>query len=65
MLVWADMMKQASVLNRRPHVLVCTPGRLVDHIRSTSVLDLSRVRVLVRICLALGKALPVLFVREQ
>ncbi|PWZ03340.1 DEAD-domain-containing protein [Testicularia cyperi] len=30
-----DMMKQASELaNTRPHVIVATPGRLVDHLRS-------------------------------
>ncbi|SPO21536.1 related to DBP8 - ATP-dependent RNA helicase [Ustilago trichophora] len=30
-----DMMKQASELaNQRPHVIVATPGRLVDHLRS-------------------------------
>ncbi|EST06090.1 DNA/RNA helicase, DEAD/DEAH box type, N-terminal [Kalmanozyma brasiliensis GHG001] len=30
-----DMMKQASELaNLRPHVIVATPGRLVDHLRS-------------------------------
>ncbi|KAJ1019457.1 hypothetical protein NDA16_004574 [Ustilago loliicola] len=30
-----DMMKQASELaNMRPHVIVATPGRLVDHLRS-------------------------------
>ena len=41
------MMQQASALAKRPHVLVSTPGRLVDHLRSSDVLDLSRIRYLV------------------
>ena len=31
-----DMMTQAIELERRPHVVVATPGRVVDHLRSTS-----------------------------
>ena len=42
-----DMMKQASALSKRPHILVCTPGRLVDHLRSSDVIDLSRIKFLV------------------
>ncbi|KAJ3296004.1 hypothetical protein HK104_002085 [Borealophlyctis nickersoniae] len=30
-----DMMTQALELSRRPHVIVATPGRLVDHINSS------------------------------
>lgn len=45
--VRTDMMKQASALSKRPHILVCTPGRLVDHLRSSDVLDLSRIKFLV------------------
>ena len=30
-----DMMAQAIALGRRPHVLVGTPGRVVDHIANT------------------------------
>lgn len=44
-----DMMAQALELGRRPHVVIATPGRLVDHLRSSSgEWDLSRVRFLVR-----------------
>lgn len=44
-----DMMAQALELERRPHVIVATPGRLVDHLRSTSGdWDLTRVKFLVR-----------------
>ena len=43
-----DMMAQAIELERRPHVVVATPGRMVDHLRSTSGdWGLSRVRFLV------------------
>ncbi|VDC04098.1 unnamed protein product [Peniophora sp. CBMAI 1063] len=43
-----DMMAQAVELKNRPHVVVATPGRLADHLRSSSAeWDLSRVRFLV------------------
>ncbi|KAH9002414.1 P-loop containing nucleoside triphosphate hydrolase protein [Lactarius hatsudake] len=43
-----DMMAQAIELNNRPHVVVATPGRIVDHLRSSSAeWDLSRVKFLV------------------
>ncbi|KII94809.1 hypothetical protein PLICRDRAFT_660380 [Plicaturopsis crispa FD-325 SS-3] len=43
-----DMMAQALELDNRPHVVVATPGRIVDHLRSSSGgWDLSRVKFLV------------------
>ncbi|KAI9102406.1 P-loop containing nucleoside triphosphate hydrolase protein [Phlyctochytrium arcticum] len=43
-----DMMTQALELSRRPHVIVATPGRLVDHINSsTDAVNLKRIRFLV------------------
>ena len=45
-----DMMKQAAELaNERPHVIVATPGRLVDHLRSGAASEwgLGRCRFLV------------------
>ncbi|KAI0036783.1 DEAD-domain-containing protein [Vararia minispora EC-137] len=43
-----DMIAQAIELNNRPHIIIATPGRLVDHMRSSSAeWDLSRVRFLV------------------
>jgi len=43
-----DMMAQAIELERRPHVVIATPGRMVDHLRSTSGdWSLSRVQFLV------------------
>ena len=44
----ADMMKQALELERRPHVVVGTPGRLADHFRSaTGAALVRRLRFLV------------------
>ena len=43
-----DMIAQAIELDNRPHVVVATPGRLVDHLRSSrGEWDLSRVKFLV------------------
>ncbi|CAO3599055.1 unnamed protein product [Absidia cylindrospora] len=43
-----DMMTQALELAKRPHVIIATPGRLRDHLRSSSgAMDLSRVKYLV------------------
>lgn len=44
-----DMMSQALELSNRPHVVVATPGRLVDHMNSGSgEWSLGRVKFLVR-----------------
>jgi ATP-dependent RNA helicase DDX47/RRP3 len=32
-----DLMSQAIALGRRPHILVGTPGRVVDHLSNTKV----------------------------
>lgn len=43
-----DMMTQALELSKRPHIIVATPGRLVDLLRSSSdTIDLKRIRFLV------------------
>ncbi|EMD40888.1 hypothetical protein CERSUDRAFT_103268 [Gelatoporia subvermispora B] len=43
-----DMMAQALELGNRPHVVVATPGRIVDHLKSSGgEWDLSRVKFLV------------------
>ncbi|KAJ6260474.1 ATP-dependent RNA helicase dbp8 [Drechslerella dactyloides] len=45
-----DMRKQALALAQRPHVVIATPGRLADHIRSSgedTIAGLRRVRVVV------------------
>jgi ATP-dependent RNA helicase DDX49/DBP8 len=43
-----DMMAQALELGNRPHVVIATPGRMVDHLRSSSgEWSMSRVKFLV------------------
>ncbi|KAG6337357.1 hypothetical protein ID866_1730 [Astraeus odoratus] len=43
-----DMITQALELDTRPHIVVATPGRIVDHLRSSSgSWDLSRIKFLV------------------
>lgn len=43
-----DMMTQAIELQKRPHVVVATPGRLADHLKSSSAaVDLGRLRFLI------------------
>ncbi|KAF7313752.1 hypothetical protein HMN09_00532300 [Mycena chlorophos] len=43
-----DMMDQALELGKRPHIVVATPGRMVDHLKSSNgEWDLSRVKFLV------------------
>ncbi|KAL4267917.1 DEAD box helicase family protein [Pleurotus pulmonarius] len=43
-----DMMTQAIELGNRPHIVVATPGRVVDHLKSSNgEWDLSRVKFLV------------------
>lgn len=41
------MMKQALTLSQKPHVVIATPGRLADHLRSTDTISLDRVHFLV------------------
>jgi len=42
------MMSQSLQLSRKPHVVIATPGRLVDHINSSAIAPcLSRIRFLV------------------
>lgn len=42
------MIAQAIELSNRPHVVVATPGRIVDHLKSSAgEWDLSRVKFLV------------------
>lgn len=46
----ADMREQALGLSRRPHIVVATPGRLADHIRTSgedTICGLRRCRVVV------------------
>ncbi|KNC52766.1 DEAD box ATP-dependent RNA helicase [Thecamonas trahens ATCC 50062] len=42
-----DMPEQARTLARKPHVLVATPGRLLDHLQQTRGFSLSKLKFLV------------------
>ncbi|KAJ3335561.1 ribosomal RNA processing protein [Gonapodya sp. JEL0774] len=42
-----DMMEQAIALSRKPHVVVATPGRLIDHLENTKGFSLRSLRFLV------------------
>lgn len=42
-----DMMVQALALSRQPHVVVATPGRLADHLRSTDTVHVGKIKFLV------------------
>ena len=40
-------MVQALALSRQPHVVVATPGRLADHLRSTDTVHVGKIKFLV------------------
>lgn len=42
-----DMMTQAIALARKPHIIVATPGRLVDHLQNTKGFSLRSLKYLV------------------
>lgn len=42
-----DMMQQALALGKRPHIVVATPGRLMDHLTNTKGFSLSTLKNLV------------------
>lgn len=42
-----DMMSQALMLAKKPHVLIATPGRLVDHLENTKGFNLRALKFLV------------------
>ncbi|NWY18478.1 DDX49 helicase, partial [Aphelocoma coerulescens] len=42
-----DMVAQALELSRKPHVVIATPGRLADHLRSSSTFSLKKLKFLV------------------
>lgn len=43
-----DMMSQALTLAKKPHIIIATPGRLVDHLQNTKGFSLRALRFLVR-----------------
>jgi ATP-dependent RNA helicase DDX47/RRP3 len=42
-----DMMMQAITLAKKPHIIVATPGRLVDHLQNTKGFSLRNIKFLV------------------
>ncbi|KAI9141231.1 P-loop containing nucleoside triphosphate hydrolase protein [Paraphysoderma sedebokerense] len=42
-----DMMSQSLQLSKRPHIVVCTPGRLADHLENTKGFSLRGLKYLV------------------
>ena len=42
-----DMMAQAIALSKKPHVVVASPGRLMDHLESTKGFNLRTLKYLV------------------
>jgi ATP-dependent RNA helicase DDX47/RRP3 len=42
-----EMIEQAIALSKKPHIIVCTPGRLVDHLENTKGFNLSKLKYLV------------------
>ncbi|KAH9950213.1 DEAD-domain-containing protein [Amylocystis lapponica] len=44
------MMEQSVALAKRPHVVVATPGRLLDHLENTKGFSLRSLRFLVSLC---------------
>uniref|UniRef100_V9KKX4 Probable ATP-dependent RNA helicase DDX49 n=1 Tax=Callorhinchus milii TaxID=7868 RepID=V9KKX4_CALMI len=42
-----DMVKQALELSRKPHVVIATPGRLADHLKSSNTFNLKKIKFLV------------------
>ena len=44
---FVDMMKQSIALSHKPHVVIATPGRLADHLKSTDTFSLKQIKFLV------------------
>ncbi|XP_071845393.1 probable ATP-dependent RNA helicase DDX49 [Apostichopus japonicus] len=42
-----DMIEQGKQLERKPHIVIATPGRLADHLQSSTLLELKSIQFLV------------------
>lgn len=45
-----DMVSQAIALGKKPHIVVATPGRLLDHLENTRGFSLRTLKFLVMVC---------------
>lgn len=45
-----DMMSQSLMLAKKPHIIIATPGRLVDHLENTKGFSLRNLKILVNTC---------------
>jgi len=45
-----DMVSQAIALGKKPHIVVATPGRLLDHLENTRGFSLRSLRYLIMVC---------------
>jgi len=49
--MFADMIAQAAEMKRKPHIVIATPGRLADHLRSSEAnFKLNKIRWLLNGC---------------
>ena len=42
------MVRQGLELSRKPHIVIATPGRLADHLKSSNTFSLDKIKFLVR-----------------
>lgn len=46
-----DMVAQSLMLAKKPHIIIATPGRLVDHLENTKGFSLRNLKMLVSRCI--------------
>lgn len=54
-----DMMAQSLMLAKKPHIIVATPGRLVDHLENTKGFSLRNLKVLVSNCFKISISISI------
>lgn len=48
-----DMMAQSLMLAKKPHIIIATPGRLVDHLENTKGFSLRNLKMLVSVTIVI------------
>ena len=46
--ILTDMVRQGLELSRKPHIVIATPGRLADHLKSSNTFSLEKIKFMVR-----------------